>query len=724
MRILHGGVKLIQISRPKFILLSSLIAALSIISTTDTLHAKPKYSYNLYGVPGLIDMPTAQSAEDGEISTTISAFKGQTRTTLSFQITPRLSGSFRYATIENHTAVGDQTWDRSFDFRYRILDEGRYRPAVAIGLQDFMGTGLYSAEYIVATKTINDRVTVTGGIGWGRLGSYNGFSNPLGAISGRFDSRPGFSGLGGEPNYKTWFRGDAAFFGGVAWQVNDRLTVKAEYSSDAYTRESNSGLAPDRFKHRSPLNFGLEYKVRPGVTLSAAYLYRSVASVNLNFAFNPRHKTAGGGLDTAPAPVKLRPSRHITPQDWGTGWASSAAHKTQIRTTLAKVLAADNMELEAFELTGNKVRIRIRNNHYDAIPQAIGRTSRILTHILPASVEIIQIEPVVEGMAPSSITLRRSDIENLENASDGAWTSFARARIRPVKPSDQMLPEPGLYPRLNWGVAPFLEASFFDPDSPLRMHAGIELSGRYDIAPGFSVSGLIQQPLIGKLGSDRVSDSVIQHVRSDANIYAKADGPLVKRLTFDYYFQPGENLYGHVSAGYLERMYGGISGELLWKPIDSRLGLGLELSYVKQRDFDQRLGFQDYDTVTGHVSAYYEFNNGFHGQIDVGKYLAGDWGTTISINREFKNGWKVGVFATFTDVSFSDFGEGSFDKGIVLTIPISWALGRPTRRTQTTIIRPLTRDGGARLELEGRLYDVVRGFHNPALKNRWGRFWK
>ena len=710
--------------RPKLIVICSLFVALAVISTANMSVAKPRYSYNLYGVPGLIDMPTAQSAEDAEISATISAFQGQTRTTLSFQITSRLSGSFRYSYMENHTSTGEETWDRSFDFRYRILDEGRYRPAVAIGLQDFMGTGLYSAEYIVATKTFGDHLTVTGGIGWGRLGTYNGFSNPLNALGSSFDSRIGFSGLGGEPNNKSWFHGDAAFFGGVAWNVNDRLTVKAEYSSDAYLTESSSGLAADRFKHRSPLNFGLEYRIRPGMTLSAAYLYGSVVSVGLNMSLNPKHKPSGGGHDSAPAPVKIRPSRHISPKDWGTGWTSSPAHKTQIRTTLAKVLAADNMELEAFELTGNKAHIRIRNKHYDALPQAIGRTARILTHIMPASVEIFQIEPVIHGMAPSSVTLQRTDIENLENVSDGALTSFARAKIKPIDLSVKMEPEQGLYPRLNWGLAPFLEASFFDPDSPIRLHAGIELSGRYDIAPGFSVSGLIQQPLIGKLASDRVSDSILPHVRSDANIYSKADGPLIKRLTFDYYFQPGKNLYGHVSAGYLERMYGGISGELLWKPIDSRLGLGLELNYVKKRDFDQQFGFQDYDTVTGHASAYYEFNNGFHGQIDVGKYLAGDWGGTITVNREFKNGWKVGVFATFTNVSFSDFGEGSFDKGIVLTIPVSWALGRPAQQTQTTVIRPLTRDGGARLEVEGRLYDVVRGFQNPALKNRWGRFWK
>ena len=31
--------------------------------------------------------------------------------------------------------------------------------------------GAYSSEYVVATKTFGDRLRVTGGLGWGRLGS-------------------------------------------------------------------------------------------------------------------------------------------------------------------------------------------------------------------------------------------------------------------------------------------------------------------------------------------------------------------------------------------------------------------------------------------------------------------------------------------------------------------------------------------------------------------------
>ncbi|WP_457646014.1 YjbH domain-containing protein [Profundibacter sp.] len=682
------------------------------------------YSYSLYGTPGLIDMPTAQSAEDGELAQTFSTFDGQARATLTFQLTPRLSASFRYATLDNFSVTGERTWDRSFDFRYRLIDEGRYRPAIAIGLQDFMGTGLFSAEYIVATKSIGDRLSVTGGIGWGRLGSYNGFSNPLGRLNSGFYTRPGFSGLGGEPNTNAWFRGDAAFFGGVSWAANDRLTLKLEYSSDAYITESTRGLPADRFVHRSPVNFGLNYRLRPGVDLSASYLYGSVFSVGASFRFNPKHPPAKGSLGRGPVPVKPRISRNVSPADWGTGWIVDDARTARIENILSQLLAAEGMELEALEMSGTTARVRIRNNRYEAMPQAIGRTARLLTQVMPASVEVFKIEPVVNGMVPSVTTVRRSDMETLENTSDSAWLSYARAQIDPSSPAEGPQSRPDLYPRLTWGLSPYMDVSFFDPDQPLRADFGAELSGRYEIARGLSLSGALRQPIVGNLDSGRAAGSVLPHVRTDANLYAKADGPLLDHLTLDYYYQPAKNLYGRFTVGYLEKMYGGVSSEILWKPVDSRLAFGLEVNYAKKRDFDQLFGFQDYDVFTGHASAYYAFGNGFHGQLDVGRYLAGDWGATISLDREFRNGWKVGAFATFTNVSFEDFGEGSFDKGIKLTIPISWVTGQPTRRTAVTTIRPLTRDGGARLNVNGRLYETVRELHDPDLKSRWGRFWR
>ncbi|MCI5086580.1 MAG: YjbH domain-containing protein, partial [Rhodovulum sp.] len=171
-------------------------------------------------------------------------------------------------------------------------------------------------------------------------------------------------------------------------------------------------------------------------------------------------------------------------------------------------------------------------------------------------------------------------------------------------------------------------------------------------------------------------------------------------------------------------MFGGVSGEVLWKPVDSPLALGVEVNYAKQRDFDVLFGFQDYDVLTGHVSAYYEFGGGYLGRIDAGRYLAGDWGATFTLDREFANGLRVGAYFTLTDVSFEDFGEGSFDKGIRLSIPLSWLSGEPSQSGFGTSISPTTRDGGQRLSVRNRLYDVTRNLHDPLLAKRWGKFWR
>lgn len=113
-------------------------------------------SYNTYGVPGLIDMPSAEMAPDATIGLTYGRIDESNRGAITFQLTPRLSGTFRYAGIGNFddpNSNADQVYyDRSFDLRFQLLTETSIRPAVAIGLQDFIGTGIYSGEYIVATQ--------------------------------------------------------------------------------------------------------------------------------------------------------------------------------------------------------------------------------------------------------------------------------------------------------------------------------------------------------------------------------------------------------------------------------------------------------------------------------------------------------------------------------------------------------------------------------------------
>ena len=107
-----------------------------------------------------------------------------------------------------------------------------------------------------------------------------------------------------------------------------------------------------------------------------------------------------------------------------------------------------------------------------------------------------------------------------------------------------------------------------------------------------------------------------------------------------------------------------------------------------------------------------------------GGNLAGDVGATFTLERHFANGWRLGGFFTLTDVSAEEFGEGSFDKGITLTIPVGWFTGQPSRQVVSTVIRPIQRDGGARLNVSDRLYEQVRDGHRTDLVADWGRVWE
>ena len=691
----------------------------------DDIFAIPaRPTLNFYGTAGLVDMPSGEALPDGQYAVSVSHFGGITRTNMTFQATPRIQASFRYVGIQNWNANGRDTYrDRSFDARFLLNRESRYLPAVTLGLQDFAGTGINAAEFVAATKTfsggrIPGTIKVTGGLGWGRLGSSGSIGSPFGS------NRPGFTpgDTGGEPSIDQWFRGPAAPFGGVEWQVNDQLGLKAEYSSDAYRPETGNGV----FTRKSRFNFGAEYQYSDSVRLGAYYLYGSEFGLNVQVQLNPKTPLSPLRI-AAPRPYDVRPSRASDPQAYSGDWVvSETAASGAVRDALIPLLAADGLTLVETRTTATETEVRFSNSRYQATSVAVGRVARAMARVLPASVETFRIVPVENGLAQSAVVVRRSSLEALEFRSDAADALLAVTDIRDAAPT---LPgsarNDDLYPDFSWSLGPYVSTSYFDPDEPIRADFGAKLTLKYQPAPGWTIGADLRHRLAGNIGKDpRPSNSVLPRVRTDSGLYAQEGRTALNSLYVSKQWKPGENLYARVTAGYLERMFGGVSTEVLWKPAASRLAFGIEANYVKQRDYDQKFGFRDYDVVTGHASAYYEFGQGYTGQLDVGRYLAGDYGATVTLAREFENGWKLGGFFTLTDVSAAEFGEGSFDKGLILEVPVSWFIGKPDKRTLGTTIRPIQRDGGARLRVPGRLYEQVRSGHRNALEGQWSGVWE
>lgn len=723
-------------------LLGSAVPALLLVGLgASPAHTDPLIGdvMNSYGLAGGVETPTAEMLPDATLGGTVSYNKAARRHNVIFQLHPRITTALRYSRVEginDHNDLG-YLWDRSFDIRFQVLDEAGWRPAVAVGLQDFLGTGIYSGEYIVATKTITPRIRASLGIGWGTLAG-----DPR--VIDTTDT-------GGKPNAEDWFSGKARAFGSVSWQATDKLRLVAEYSNDKYTayyRRPNGRVDEVDQGDGEPgsgLNLGAYYTFSPSYQLGVYTIGGDMIGAQFSFALNPRNAPFPSGLEKAPAPVKPRPAPSADPEGWSGAWSADPTAQPAIQTALAGALKDEGQILESMVLTGNRAEVRIRNTRYIQQSEAIGRTARLMTRALPPSVETLVVTSNTDGMATSSVVLKRSDVERLENTEAGRIASASQLVDATPRP-DGLVTTPGLFPRFRWNLAPYLEIGLFDPQDPLRYETGGQLKASYEFMPGLIVSGTLRQRAFGSMEQrgpgipgDRgehytpeeyLSDPAneyfngVPRVRSDTRMYTGNDSPTIPELTLAWYAQPTETIYTRVTVGLLERAFGGVSTEVLWKPANSPLAFGAEVNRVRKRDFDDVFAFRDYEVTTGHVSAYYEFANGFTAQLDVGKYLAGDKGATFTVTREFANGWRVGAFATKTDLSDEEFGEGSFDKGITLSIPVSWAIGTPTRDRAGSTLRSLSRDGGARLNVDGRLYDKVRDAQSVKLYQGWGRFWR
>lgn len=684
-------------------------AALAILAAPATAQ-----TYNLYGTPGLIDMPSAEMMPDAQLGATFSLFDDTSRTNVGFQILPRIHGTLRVGTITDQPD-GSETSFQGFDLRFQLLEEDGMLPAVALGFRDFLGDGPYGAEYLVATKTVADSIKLTGGVGFGRLGGVGGVSNPFG-----LDDRPGPTDPAGRLQTGRYFHGDAGFFGGVEWATPiDGLTLKAEYSSDAYEAEEAGG-----FDRKSPFNFGLTYEATENLLASAYYMYGSTVGAQLTFTGNPRKPLAPQDLGSGPAPVRTRADD--APR--GTGWANMPQNRDKLISALADALEPDGIVIEEARITGTEVDLYISNTRMHRDPKAIGRVARILSLAMPPSVETFRITLMSGDLAVTTAEIARSDMEAQVDRPGAGLSSWQTTRLTDARAS---LEGPGTWQRpresrFSWAIGPSLPLNLLDTNDGFRPDLLINGVASYRIARGLSVTGEVSRFLVGTdQKTESTSDSTLPHVRSDSDLYYSGRDVDLDRLTADWVFQPAPAVYGRVSAGILERMFTGVSGEVLYAPVNSDIAVGGELNYVKQRDIDDPFALQDYDVVTGHASLYWDTGyNGLEAQLDAGRYLAGDWGATVSLSRRFRNGWDVRGYVTRTDVSVDDFGDGSYAKGFQITIPLGWSLPFETRYDSTISLLPTESDGGARLDVRGRLYERIRDLDRRSLEDGWSAFWQ
>ena len=697
-----------QISNRIIISLSLIIALVSFLLPGRVASDTQPVSAGNFGLPGIIDLPTAQRFPDGELVVMQQLHKSLARSGISFQALPRVGVSFRYSGhgINGREAYGRINHDRSFDAHISVLDEGKYLPAISLGLRDFIGTGWYSSEYIVGTKSIGN-LEFTTGLGFGRLAGRNSFSNPLGALSSRFDRRDGKSfGVGGTLGTINWFQGNTSAFYGIQYHITEKITLSAEYTPDEMSVESSYYSYLDA---ESPWNFGATYQLNDYVNFSAQYLHGSEVSVTAHAYVNPGRPPLMGGKELAPVPMRLRGE-------------DALPININDEAIIRKVLAVDGFEIHYLNFDTDTVAIGISNTKFRSQAQAVGRIASTLQRFTADDIKLANISFFSQDL---QLVSYRVDLEKVINeqyspvATDIETQSINAVDLKPLPVSNSKKP-------FNWGVGPYITHRLFNPDLPLSMETGIEVTSSFQLAPGLKISGAVRKSILTNLTDNkRRSTSVLPRVHSDWPLYdfAGQSGHIYK-LTLSYLKKVAPGLYGRAHAGLLEPFFAGVGGELLYKPAQWPVGFGLDVHRVHKRDYDMRFDLLDYETTVGHLSLYYDAGGMFDIEVNAGRYLARDWGVTTTISREFGSGWEVGGYATLTDVPFKTFGEGSFDKAIYVSIPLDWITSIPTQAQRKLTLRPITRDGGAYLASARSLNRHIKRSHNASFKREYGRVWK
>jgi len=656
-----------------------------------------------FGTTGLITLPSARMQADGNLTATIARNEVADIYNVTFQATPFIETSFRYSIFNPRDRVQslDQNRDRSYEVKLRLLQESARLPALAIGIRDILGTGVWSGEYLIASKLIG-RLDVSGGLGWGRFAGRESFSNPLRFFSDGFEERPSGSVggvVGGEIRGESFFRGGVGVFGGVRYSLpNLPLDLIAEYSSDDYRRE----VALNSVTDSSPVNVGIEWRVSEGLSIAASYQQDAFIGLTLKSTFDfkqtPKRVYERFYSAADAAGENLAPA-HLDLDSWYDTLLFDA-ERSGLRVHAAYVRPGDD-----------QVRFAVSNDRYALWADALNQFFTLTEIHLPREYRSVSVQTLDDNLLGNTLRYQRK-MPQAKTVRPSERTS--QTEKEPVSLID-ILPGAHLkrptyqtdfdYPKLALGADLALRVQLMDPNEPLKHQLYVKGTGRLALSDSLNLWSAITVDVSNDFNTKRPSDSVLPRVRSEINRYLTEGETGVDTLFLSWQKSMWPNVHARLSGGLLEEMFGGVSLEVLWEPFASRLALGANFNWVQQRDYDKRFGFRDYKVTTGHASIFYaspwyNVDLGLH----IGRYLAKDKGYTFEARRTFDNGFSIGAFVTRTNVSAVDFGEGSFDKGLFVSVPYSLLFSVNTRGKYSTIIRSIERDGGRRLESVGNLW--------------------
>ncbi|GCF91241.1 MULTISPECIES: YjbH domain-containing protein [Shewanella] len=723
-----------------------------------------------FGGVGLMQMPTGRMAPEGEFNFATSYNSEYQHFSASVQLFSWFETTVRYTQVQDIPYSSDPSFsgnskytDKGIDFKIRLLDESYWLPETSIGIRDFGGTGLFDGEFIAATKRVGP-VDFTLGIGWGYIGNSSNLTNKNG--SDNCDRDTAYGGKGGTVDYQRWFKGCSALYGGVEYQTPwEPLRIKIEYDGNDYLADIPVVRGSKDMPQDSKFNYGLLYRFgnwgdlhlsyERGNTLAlgfslqtnftdvtqikrdpAAAKYKPIPAAPLTHvqttntpldSVNSSEQTPTIASATSDTTIEIADVHLIQPQE---GMLETAINWSKVAQDLQSIAGYNNpkiyLDSDSITVVGEQTKFRDRN-------EAHQRAATILAN----NSDLTQIKEyrLIETHYNQPITETRIDAEKFAQVANWGYrnakvTDASQVSV-PSLPKGQLVTnsDKNWLDKLSFDVSPTMAQSFGGSEGFYMFNIGVTGSASYKFTDNFEFNGSLYLNLYDnydKFLYDVPPDGTdLKRVRTLIRQYVHDNSMRVNNLQFTWMNNLSDNISYQAYGGYLEMMYGGVGTEFLYRPLNSQWAFGFDVNYAKQRDPDSMFGFfkdeNQFDpltnsayrvqtgVMTGHATVYYqpEWLPNTLLRVSAGQYLTEDKGVTVDFSKQFDSGVIVGAFATKTNLSAEEYGEGSFTKGFYISIPFDLMTVKSTHSRAFLSWIPLTRDGGQMLGRKYNLFDMT-----------------
>lgn len=660
----------------------------------------------LQGQSGYINMPNARVEKDGTFSVGYSydtpySAVWATATVLPFlQLTGRyvgVSGVRAFSSVEGEYGSDyGRNKDKVLDAKIRIIEEGKWMPALAFGATDLQGTQLFRGHFVVATKSF-------------------GASQNLEVSLGHGGRRPD------------------GMFAGARWtpKAAPSWSVVAEYDANDYVHDYRADESGADRRSKGVVA-ALEYRW--------GWLGAQVARHRDHFSANAFVTIPLSEREFLP---KLKEPVAFQQKDAPARASMAAWQKDGIPgAALAQALARQDFKNIRVELDGTVLKITLTNNRISNLGRAVGRAARTALAYAPAGTRGMHIT-YTKNEQPIA-TYEFLDLYALSYYLGGSINREAflqTVRIRQSNAADRITVADrpamldGLQDDIQIGVelghdgnavqlrsedresnrfriAPKLGLFFNDPSGALRYE--FDAAANYDrrLGSGLYLNSALSAKLVENVsGVTQDSNSLLPHVRTDIAEYKRGARVKINKLMLNQFAMPAANWYGRLSGGFYEEMFRGAGGQLLYAPADMRWAADLSVDALQQRGFRGWFDARDYRTVTALGALHYRLPSDITVTARAGRFLAKDTGVRVEFKRRFLSGIEIGAWYTQTNgkdtTSPGTPANPYHDKGVFLNLSLNSMLLSDSQASAMLAISPWTRDVGQMVATPGDLYEMI-----------------